>query len=72
MMTHRRGASGEQHGRYRRWFLHNDPGGCTLREAVNAANSDPDTNTITFNIPLLDPGCNGGAGPCTITLVSGN
>jgi len=52
-------------------FCTTDPGGCTLREAVNAANSDPDTNTITFNIPLIDPGCNGGAGPCTITLTSG-
>jgi uncharacterized repeat protein (TIGR01451 family)/CSLREA domain-containing protein len=42
---------------------------CSLREAIEAANSDPDTNTITFDIPIAtDPGCNGGSGPCTITL----
>jgi CSLREA domain-containing protein len=41
---------------------------CSLREAIAAANSNPDTNTITFNIPLSDAGCNFGAGPCTITL----
>lgn len=42
---------------------------CSLREAIEAANSDPDTNTITFDIPIgTDTGCNGGSGPCTITL----
>ncbi|HVS81721.1 MAG TPA: LamG-like jellyroll fold domain-containing protein [Pyrinomonadaceae bacterium] len=45
------------------------PGDCSLREAINAANADPDTNTITFAIPIAtDPGCNLGAGSCTITL----
>src|SRR5258708_15319116 len=46
-------------------------GDCSLREAINAANSDPDTNTITFDIPLSDGGCNGGLGPCTIMLSNG-
>jgi CSLREA domain-containing protein len=42
---------------------------CSLREAINAANINADTNTITFNIPIAtDPGCNSGAGPCTISL----
>jgi CSLREA domain-containing protein/uncharacterized repeat protein (TIGR01451 family) len=43
---------------------------CTLRDAILAANSSPGPDTITFNIPASDPGCNGGAGPCTITLNS--
>jgi uncharacterized repeat protein (TIGR01451 family)/CSLREA domain-containing protein len=47
------------------------PGNCSLREAIAAANSDPDTNTITFAIPLSDDGCNSGLGPCTITLGAG-
>jgi CSLREA domain-containing protein len=33
-----------------------DPGGCTLREAINAANFDSDQNTIRFRIPDADPG----------------
>jgi CSLREA domain-containing protein len=41
---------------------------CSLREAIAAANANPDTNTISFAIPLSDPGCNSGFGPCTITL----
>jgi CSLREA domain-containing protein len=41
---------------------------CSLREAVAAANANPDTNTISFAIPLSDSGCNSGFGPCTITL----
>ena len=44
------------------------PGDCSLREAIAAANANPDTNTITFAIPLSDLRCNGGSGPCTITL----
>jgi CSLREA domain-containing protein len=36
------------------------PGDCSLREAIKAANSDPDTNTITFAIP--------GGGPDVIVL----
>jgi CSLREA domain-containing protein len=42
------------------------PGDCSLREAIKLANTNPDTSTITFAIPLSDPGCNAGAGPCTI------
>ena len=37
-------------------------GDCTLREAINAANASPGTDTITFNIP--------GAGPHAITLLT--
>ncbi len=37
-------------------------GGCTLREAINAANSNADANTIKFNIP--------GSGVRTITPLS--
>ncbi|HYX26938.1 MAG TPA: Calx-beta domain-containing protein, partial [Pyrinomonadaceae bacterium] len=32
------------------------PGDCSLREAINAANSNPDSNTITFDIPVTDSG----------------
>ena len=39
---------------------------CSLREAINAANALPDTNTITFSIPGGDPGCPSGI--CTINL----
>ena len=36
-------------------------GNCSLREAINAANSNPvDANTINFNIPNTDPGLSGG------------
>lgn len=38
------------------------PGDCSLREAIAAANTNADTNTITFDIP--------GAGPHTIQLTS--
>jgi CSLREA domain-containing protein len=37
-------------------------GGCTLREAINAANSNPDANAIKFDIP--------GSGVRTVTLLS--
>jgi CSLREA domain-containing protein len=48
------------------------PGNCSLREAIKAANFDPDPNTITFDIPVAtDLGCNVGAGPCTISLTNG-
>jgi CSLREA domain-containing protein len=39
-----------------------DPGGCTLREAINAANAEADLTTINFAIP--------GTGPHTIFLGS--
>jgi CSLREA domain-containing protein len=35
-------------------------GGCTLREALNAANSNSDTSTINFNIPNTDANFSGG------------
>jgi CSLREA domain-containing protein/uncharacterized repeat protein (TIGR01451 family) len=41
---------------------------CSLREAINIANVNPDASTIDFNIPGADPGCTGGV--CTITLTS--
>src|SRR5687767_9363348 len=44
---------------------------CSLREAIAAANANSDDDLITFDIPIAtDPGCNGGAGPCTINLQS--
>jgi hypothetical protein len=37
------------------------PGNCSLRQAINSANSNPvDANTINFNIPNTDPGFSGG------------
>ena len=52
---------------------------CTVREAINNANSNSDTtggdcaagsgaDTITFNIPTTDPGFNPTTGVVTITL----
>jgi len=38
---------------------------CSLREAINAANARPGPDTIAFNIPSTDPGCDR-AGVCTI------
>ena len=40
--------------------------GCTLREAINAANSSSDPNTINFSFAGGDPGCSGGV--CTVSL----
>ncbi|PYS25271.1 MAG: hypothetical protein DMF72_02230 [Acidobacteria bacterium] len=39
---------------------------CSLREAINAANSSSDPNTINFSFVGGDPGCS--AGVCTISL----
>lgn len=44
---------------------------CSLREAINAANNTPAADTINLDIPTSDPGCNGGAGPCTILITIG-
>ena len=49
-------------------FCSTDPGGCTLREAINAANFANDASTINFNIPNTELGCVGSV--CTITLGS--
>ena len=35
-------------------FCQPSPGHCSLREAINVANGDPDQNMITFNIPAND------------------
>src|SRR5207302_7845473 len=42
--------------------------GCTLREAINAANAFSDPNTINFSFAGGDPGCTGGV--CTISLAT--
>ncbi|HID87432.1 MAG TPA: CSLREA domain-containing protein, partial [Anaerolineae bacterium] len=42
---------------------------CSLREAINAANIHTGPDTITFNIPSSDPGCDS-AGVCTIRPAS--
>jgi CSLREA domain-containing protein len=41
-------------------FCSTDPGGCTLREAINAANFNPDASIIDFQIPNTDPNFSGG------------
>jgi CSLREA domain-containing protein len=41
---------------------------CSLREAITAANATPTADTINFDIPTSDPGCNSGVGPCSILL----
>jgi CSLREA domain-containing protein len=43
---------------------------CSLREAVFAANSLQDADTISFQIPTTDPGYNSTTGVYTITLTS--
>ncbi len=43
-------------------------GTCTLRTAINSANSTPGDDTISFAIPAADPNCS--AGRCTISLAS--
>jgi CSLREA domain-containing protein len=42
---------------------------CSLREALNAANAHTGPDTITFNIPTSDPGCDA-TGVCTIQPLS--
>ena len=42
-----------------------DRGHCSLREAIRAANSNVDPDSITFNIPTSDPNYDG-SGVCTI------
>jgi len=46
------------------------PGDCSLREAINAANAHSGADTITFNIPPSDAGCDGVTHVCMITLGS--
>jgi hypothetical protein len=45
-------------------------GKCSLRAAIEEANAAPSDDSITFNIPIADPGYNGGTGIYTITLLS--
>jgi cysteine-rich repeat protein len=45
-----------------------DTGNNSLREAINCANTNPDLDTISFNIPTNDPNYNVGTGVWTITL----
>jgi CSLREA domain-containing protein len=47
----------------------NGSGGCSLRGAIQQANTDPNADSINFAIPASDPGCS--AGVCTITLATG-
>gem|GEM_PF-6432587 len=42
--------------------------GCSLRGAIQEANTNPNADTINFAIPASDPGCS--AGVCTINLAS--
>ena len=42
--------------------------GCSLRGAIQQANTNPDVNGISFTIPASDPGCS--AGVCTINIPS--
>ena len=50
-----------------------DSSDCTLREAIAAANSQTGPNTITFNIPISDPGCIDiaySSGECTLSEIT--
>ncbi|WP_235116465.1 putative Ig domain-containing protein [Desmonostoc muscorum] len=48
----------------------NDSGVGSLRGAIDAANSNPGTDTIIFNIATSDPGYNTSTGTYTINLLS--
>jgi CSLREA domain-containing protein len=43
---------------------------CSLREAIATANANVGADTIAFNIPAADPGCNALTSVCTITVSS--
>ncbi len=46
-------------------------GDCSLRGAINAANSAAGADVVNFGIPAVsEPGCNVGTGVCTITPAS--
>jgi len=44
---------------------------CSLRQAITAANTNPGSDEITFNIPTSDPGYNPSTGQWTIRLQLG-
>lgn len=44
-----------------------DSGAGSLRWAIGEANANPVPDTIEFDIPSSDPGCDAGSGVCTIT-----
>jgi hypothetical protein len=48
----------------------NDSGAGSLRQAITDANNMTGTDTIAFNIPSSDPGCNSTTQVCTIALSS--
>lgn len=48
----------------------NDSGAGSFVQALVAANATSDSDTINFNIPLTDPGCDRDTGVCTIRLSS--
>lgn len=41
---------------------------CSLTGAISAANQNPTEDTIVFNIPMTDPGCNAATGVCRIDV----
>src|SRR5215471_19921555 len=41
---------------------------CSLRAAINAANTQAGDDGIVFSIPLTDPGCDASTGRCVINL----
>ncbi|MDQ2920065.1 MAG: hypothetical protein M3R52_00400, partial [Acidobacteriota bacterium] len=41
---------------------------CTLRAALRATNATAAEDTITFNIPITQPGCDSATGKCVINL----
>jgi len=47
-----------------------DLGAGSLRQAISDANSASGADTITFNIPITDPGCNSTTKVCTIKPTS--
>ena len=44
-----------------------DSGEGSLRQAITNANANPGADTITFNIPASDTGCDSASGVCTIS-----
>jgi hypothetical protein len=47
-----------------------DSGAGSLRQAISDANTNSGSDTITFNIPSTDPGCNAISGVCSIKPTS--